>query len=357
MSLKLRVGLFLFGLALAALVIHQVGLATLAQHLATAGWLLLPIVLVWAVVYLFNAFGWWTLLGTEPTRPPFLRTWFISVTSFALNYVTPAAGFGGEAFRVAAIAPWLGARRAVGSAVQYRLLFALAHMIFVLLAIIPALVLLPGTPIAYALIGVSLLIAGVVGWFLVRRHQEGMLEAGLDLLLAIPGIRRLARGLESRREHLRALDTQIKTVYHEHPAAFRRALLIELLGRSFSAVELMVIFWGLGLGPLPLTAVVACALSTTVSNLFFFVPFELGAREGGLFLVFQLLGLAPEHGVFAALVMRLRELSWILLGLAFLWMSGGKIRAEPGDLEAAKRQGGQAAGSPSSVSSRAKRGI
>jgi hypothetical protein len=93
-----------------------------------------------------------------------------------------------------------------------------------------------------------------------------------------------------------------------------------------------IIFWGLGLGPRPVTAFVATALSTTFANLFFFLPFELGAREGGLFLVFKLLGLAPEHGVFTAVVTRLRELTWTLLGLAFLWVSGGKIEAVPGAL-------------------------
>ncbi|HWA58933.1 MAG TPA: lysylphosphatidylglycerol synthase domain-containing protein [Gemmatimonadales bacterium] len=330
MSLKLRLVLFLVGLALAALVIHQVGLRTLAQHLATAGWLLFPIVLVWGVVYLFNALGWRTLLSIEPSRPGVARTWFISVTSFALNYVTPAAGLGGEAFRVAAIASWLGTQRAVGSVVQYRLLFALAHMLFVLVALVPALWLLPGTPVAYAMMGLSLVMGGVVAWFLIRRHQEGILEAGLDLLLALPLIRRLAAGLEGRRPRLRELDRQITTIYHEHPAAFRRALLIEFLARFVAAFEMCVILWGLGLGWRFGTAVVLSALSTTFANLFFFLPFELGAREGGLFLVFKLLGLAPEHGVFTAIVTRLRELTWILLGLAFLWVSGGKVEARPG---------------------------
>lgn len=331
MSLKLRLALFLFGLALASVVIGQVGIPTLIEHLANAGWLLLPVSLVWAVVYLFNASGWRRILSTEPERPGLIRTWLITVTSFALNYVTPAAGLGGEAYRAAAVAPWLGGRRAVGSVVQYRLLFSLAHMLFILTALLPAIWLLPGTPTAFGLFGVSLAIGGVVSWFLIRRHQEGILEAGLDLLLAIPGVRRMARPLAGRRESLRALDQQITTVYHQHPGAFWQALVIEYLARFVTATELSLIFWGLGLGPQPVTALVATALSATVTNLFFFLPFELGAREGGLFLVFTLLGLGADHGVFAAVVIRLREIVWMLLGLAFLWLSGGRLKAEPGN--------------------------
>jgi uncharacterized protein (TIRG00374 family) len=330
LSLKLRLVLFLFGLSLAGVVIHQVGLQALLAHLATAGWLLVPVVGVWAIVYFANATGWRTLLSVEKSRPSIWRTWFITVTSFALNYVTPAAGLGGEAYRAAAVAQWLGGKRAVGSVVQYRLLFSLAHMLFVLTALVPAVWLLPHSPASYAMFGVTLVMGGVVSWFLIRRHQEGILEAGLDLLLAVPGIRRLARPMEKKRESLRELDRQITTMYHEHPGAFWRALLIEYIARFLNVAEICIIFWGLGLGPRPVTAFVATALSTTFANLFFFLPFELGAREGGLFLVFKLLGLAPEHGVFAAVVIRLRELAWTLLGLGFLWVSGGKIEAVPG---------------------------
>src|SRR5262249_30050979 len=117
MSLKLRLALFLFGLGLAALVIHQVGLRVLATHLATVGRLLALVVVVWGLVYFGNAAGWLTLLSTEPSHPVIWRTWFITFTSFALNYVTPAAGLGGEAYRIAAVSPWLGGKRAVGSVV------------------------------------------------------------------------------------------------------------------------------------------------------------------------------------------------------------------------------------------------
>jgi hypothetical protein len=178
---------------------------------------------------------------------------------------------------------------------------------------------------------------GLLTWFLVRRHQEGILEAGLDLLLAIPGVRRLAAPLTAKRSTLRALDLQITTIYHQHPSAFWRALGIEYTARCIMAMELAVIFWGLGLGPRPVTALVAAALTTTIMNMVFFLPFELGSREGGLFLVFGLLGLGAEYGVFAAVVTRLRELVWTLIGLGFLWLSGGfrgaAVECPPGSAE------------------------
>jgi hypothetical protein len=328
-SLRLRLALFAIGLALAAGLILHVGVDTLLLHLATIGWLLLPVVGIWGVAYLVNTASWHALLHTEPNHPGFGRTFAITVTSFALNYMTPVMGVGGEAYRIAAVAPWLGGQRALGSVVQYRLLHSLAHMLFVLTALAPAIWLLPGTPTAIGVLLVTAGVGGVMGWFLLRRHQEGILEAGLDLLLAIPGIRRLARPLAARRLSLRELDQQITTIYHQHPGTFWRAIVLEYLARYVMAMELAVIFWGLDLGWRPATAIVASALSTTISNLFFFLPLELGVREGGLFLVFGLLGVGAEHGVFAAVVTRLREFSWMLLGLGLLWVSGGSIRATP----------------------------
>jgi uncharacterized protein (TIRG00374 family) len=328
-SLRLRLILFCVGLLLAAVVVVQVGATTLLNHLLATGWLLLPVSLVWGVVYLLNACAWYTMLGLEPARPSFPRTWAISITSFALNYITPAGGMGGEGYRILAVAPWLGQQRAVGAVVQYRLMFSLGHMLFVLVALLPGIFLLPPTLPAISVLILTGLFGVGVAWFLVRRHNEGILEAGLDLLLLIPGVRRLARRLEERRVTLRELDTQITTLYREHPGRFWRALGIEVLSRCVMPLELVVIFWGVGLGIRIPEAYVAYALSSTLINLFFFLPLELGAREGGLFLVFKLLGLGADHGVFAAVVTRLRELVWTTVGLGLLWLQGGPRGGRP----------------------------
>ena len=52
------------------------------------------------------------------------------------------------------------------------------------------------------------------------------------------------------------------------------------------------------------------------------MPFELGTREGGLFLVVQTLGYAPGIGIVIGLVNRLRELVWIFIGLTFMVRTG-----------------------------------
>jgi uncharacterized protein (TIRG00374 family) len=328
-SLKVRFALFCLGLVLASVVVIHVGPGVIWQHFTRTGWLLLPVSLVWGVVYTLNTAAWYSMLSLERARPGPLRAWAISVSTFALNYVAPAAGLAGEGYRALSVAPWIGRQRAIGSVVQYRLLFSLAHMLFVISAVLPAIFLLPHTlPILSLLLGTAVGVSVVI-WFLIRRHHEGILEAGLDLLLLIPGVRRLARRLEPKREKLRELDLQVITLYHEHPRVFWRAILLEYLARCTMPFELALIFWGLGLGVRIPEAFLATALSTTILNLLFFLPFELGAREGGLFVVFTLLGFGADLGVFAAVVTRLRELVWATIGLLLLWAHGDSVRGIP----------------------------
>src|SRR5947199_10260220 len=69
-------------------------------------------------------------------------------------------------------------------------------------------------------------------------------------------------------------------------------------------------------------AFVIGGLTSLVQNVIFVVPFEVGTKEGSLYLVFQLLGLDPALGVYTAIVSRLRDLVWIGGGLGLVWLSG-----------------------------------
>jgi hypothetical protein len=45
------------------------------------------------------------------------------------------------------------------------------------------------------------------------------------------------------------------------------------------------------------------------------MPFNVGSKEGGLYVIFAALGLPSRLGVAAAVVSRLREITWIAIGL------------------------------------------
>ncbi len=321
MNRKVQAFFFVVGAALFALLVHHVGVHRLIGDAARVGWMIVPVVGVYAVVYLTNARAWHVIMGGEPRRPPFWRTYAFTISGFSINSVTPMANAGGEPFKVAAVSSWLGTRRATGSVVLYVMVHALSHLLMWLSALLLALVVVHTVVPAWVLLSVAAL-CGVLTLFLLSRHREGFLEALLDILHRVPLVRRLTGRLEAHRETLRRLDGQITAFYHESPRRFYEALALEYLGRCVSVLEFWLIAIGVGLHITYLQAFVIGAFTSMITNVLFLVPMELGAKEGGTYAVFAALALNPAIGLFVALVSRVRELAWIAIGLVLIWLSG-----------------------------------
>jgi hypothetical protein len=54
-------------------------------------------------------------------------------------------------------------------------------------------------------------------------------------------------------------------------------------------------------------------------NLLFFIPFEIGWKEGVMYGLFGALGLDPATGVYVNVLTRVREVVWIGLGILLTW--------------------------------------
>jgi len=142
------------------------------------------------------------------------------------------------------------------------------------------------------------------------------------LIHRLPLVHRLARRLESQRATLVQMDAQMTEFYHKRPRRFFQALLLEYLSRSIFMLEYVLIGLGVGLRITYLQAYAIGGLTSLIQNTMFFVPFEVGTKEGSLYLFFKLLGLDPALGVYTAIVSRLRDLAWIGVGIGLVWLAG-----------------------------------
>ena len=310
---------FLVGAPIVTLMIWKTVPATLWDGLRASAWVVAALIPLWAAVYLLNAIAWRMLTSEGGSAIGLPRALLVTVVAFAVNYSTPLLSFGGEPLKVIAATRALGRPRAVGSIVAFRLLHALAHVICFLFALVPALILLPHTPLTITLIlGVG---AGLVliTTFLFSRHREGLALSLLHLLRRLPLLKRLALRLEPRAAMLHEIDTHVTSIYKSNPRRFYAALGVEIVARLLSLAEYWVILYGMGLGVDPLKAFVVASFSSLVVNALIFVPFELGTKEGAVYLMFGWLGIAPALGLAAALLSRLRELLWIAIGWAMIW--------------------------------------
>src|SRR5437867_4684426 len=229
MSRTLRLALFLLGAAVFGYLVAQIGIGQLVSDAGRTGFTFVPIVVLYSLVYACSARAWQLTMGEgESNRPSFWRTYAVTISAGALNFLTPVVNAGGEPFRVAALAPWLGTRRAAGSVILHRMLHSFAYVLVWFTAIVLAFALLPHGAPAFALVllgcaGIALV--AIIGLF-ISAHRSGMLERLLDWMNRIPLVRRLGALLEPNRTTLVELDQQITEFYHRQPGRFVQALQI-----------------------------------------------------------------------------------------------------------------------------------
>lgn len=323
-----RMQLFFFAAGAVALTVLVVraGPRQLLADVEQAGWAVPAIVGVYGVVYTLNTIAW-RLTMIEKPRLPFIRAWVVNVAAFSINYLTPFASIGGEPFKIVAASQWMGARNGAASVLNYRLVHMQAHILVFLTGVVLAFFLLPAGTIATSLLIVLTLVLLVIGALLLAVHREGVIERLFDLASRIPLLNRFAIRLEPRRSALMEVDRQLIAFHRSSPMRYYGALFMEYSARVLSMLEFFIIARGVGHPVSFGTAFLIGGFSSLVVNLFFFMPFNVGSKEGGLAVIFAALGLPSRLGVAAAVVSRLRELSWIGIGLLLvLWTRRGAER-------------------------------
>lgn len=334
----------IFGLTVLVIMVCQLDFKEAWQGISHAGYWFAAVVVLWAFLYIFNATAWYIIIKSNdkpsqslpcpPTSPSgslsleraggeaspsFFHIYRLTVSGFALNYATPGGLMGGEPYRIMSIAPYVGTERASSSVILYAMTHMFSHFWFWAISIVLFLL----TQVVTLQLGILLALCTVfclLGlWFFMAGYRKGLANRALNIARHIPFLKRWAEPfIASHKEQLDTIDSQISALHKQNPRTFVTAVLLELTCRIVSSLEIYFILLVL----MPEVSFIQCililAFTSLFANLLFFIPLQLGGREGGFLMSTAAFGITTSAGVFVALLVRIRELIWTAIGLALI---------------------------------------
>ena len=322
MKVNYRNLFFFAGIALLGLMLCSLDMSwnEIWSNACRAGYWLPFNIALWGIIYLMNAVSWQLIINDkEHTRVPLLYTYRLTISGYVLNYVTPLGLLGGEPYRVMELAPYVGRSKAASSVILYSMMHVFSHFWFWLLGVALFLVAYPVDWAMGIFLGVIASICLLVIYFFMRGYRNGLVVKVFEILSHIPYVKRWSRRFyEQHTEALQRVDDQIAALHAQRKSTFYMSLGLELLARIVSSLEIYVLMRILTPEVTIVDSILIMAFSSLFSNLMFFMPMQIGAREGSIALVAERLHLTASYGLFTGILYRLRELCWIVIGLILI---------------------------------------
>lgn len=293
---------------------------SLLQSLKRAGVWLPAVVVLWAFIYLLNAWSWYAIIHDgHHGHIPFRTVYKLTISSFALNYATPVGLMGGEPYRIMELTPYVGASKAASSVILYVMMHIFSHFCFWMTASLLFLLTRPSGAAMTTLSAILLAVCLLAVYIFAKGYRQGLALRSLGLLSRLPWVGRWARSFkEKKQESLQRIDAQIAALHGQRPLTFYLSLGLEYMARIVGSLEVYFILSILTPDVSFLNCIFIMAFYSLFANLLFFSPMQLGTREGGLALAASGLAIPGAYGVYTGLITRVRELIWIIVGVLLM---------------------------------------
>ncbi|MYA29408.1 MAG: flippase-like domain-containing protein [Nitrospira sp. SB0672_bin_25] len=308
--------------------IWHIGLPQIWETVERVGFVAFCIILTpLLVVYLLDAYGWSLTLGQWSGRVGFVRLFMVRMAGEAINVTTPTAMLGGEPMKAYLLTRYqVPMVEGLASVVTAKTIMVVAQIFFMLSGLGVTLWMV-GTGeynVLVALLTLGLLGFGVFLFLLLQRYGIGR-----GLLAVADACRIRSQRLETWRPQLLDLDDTIRTFYRERRRTFLLALGVHFVAWLTELFEVYAILYFLGAEVGWLSSFSIAAIAVLIKGSVSFVPGGLGAQEGGYLFLLMVLGHDEVTGITFALIRRLREILWILIGLVFLAVLRDKAAVSP----------------------------
>ena len=343
MKSKARNIFFLFGVVAIVVMIltFKVSFVEMWHHIQRAGYWLVAILGMWIVLYCLNAVTWRIIIrGSGECSIPFWKLYKVTISGFALNYATPAGLMGGEPYKIMELTPYIGRERATSSVLLFAMMHIFAHFWYWLTAVVLYVLFIP-LDFQMSVLLPCMAAFSVAGIYLfLRGYRSGMVVKVIRFLSKVPGCRAWGRRfLDKHIDELQNIDTQIAQLHNQNRRSFYGSFFIEYVGRVLQSFEIFFMLHLVNIqGTMPqlfMYSLIILSFTSFLANILFFMPLQLGGREGGFAMSTAEMKMTGVSGalltlkeamttaVFISIICRVRELVWTAIGLLLMRVGTG----------------------------------
>ncbi len=316
---------FVIGLAILIFMVYKFGIDKVWLNLKQTGWWFVPIIGIWLIIYMLNAFCLQIILRDGKKDTPKVSIWkllHLTISAYSINYITPLA-IGGEPYKILALKEDVGSKKATSSVLLYIMMHYVSHFLFWMLSVPLFLVVVPVIPAAVKVVLWSIIIGTIllIYWGYTV-YTKGIIHKTLSVGSKLPFFgKKIKLYKEKNKERFDELDALIADLYTNRKRDFYFSLGVELLSRVVWSWEIYFMVMALNYDISIPQAMLIYSFATLVANLFFFAPMQMGTREGGFALAVSFLSIPAGIGIYVGLCTRIREFFWILVGVLLMKIS------------------------------------
>ncbi|MBR1770075.1 MAG: flippase-like domain-containing protein [Bacteroidales bacterium] len=329
----LNILLFTVGIGIIVFMIYNLGWQEVINDIKKVGWWIIPISASRLLMYPLNTFSWRSVTcytEEDKEKISWLRMFRLTISGYAINYITPVMALGGEPYRIMAMKDDLGTKRATSSVLTYAMMHILSHFVFWIIGFLLLFLYFAVENIEinsyrrFILIcaGVFILLSIVAIQFILRMYRYGVIKRFFFFVNKIPYLGKLLmkKMTEERIKSIEETDNQFKDLFNGHRQAFYKSLAYETLSRILSCTEVMLVLWSvLGIGSIGfIGAIIINTLTSLIANIVFIFPMQVGIREGGISAALACISSFGKQGVFVGMILRISELIWIIIGMGMI---------------------------------------
>jgi hypothetical protein len=218
-----------------------------------------------------RTFAWSLIFEKDAGRPPMKALWRARLVGEALNYLTFTGPLLGDPAKASFLTSETGCKKSLASVGIDRFLYALASVLFIVVA--------------------GCMWLGGLG-------AVGIVMCCLVIAVSPRLVRRFGHNVSAR--------TAVVVVG------------IHVLSNVCMALEAAILLKGLGVDATILQSSSVEAIAKGLNGIFFFLPMQIGVAEGGSAMLFQAMQMGAAVGLALGLARRVRSIAWSLWGLALM---------------------------------------